>query len=47
MNIAVEKGWAEDVSGKIICIGNADSVEDLIWNDEHIGLLGKKDDSKV
>lgn len=47
MNTAVEKVWAEDASGKIICIGNTDNVEDFIWNDEHVGLSGKKDDSKV
>lgn len=47
MNTAVEKVWSEDVSGKIIHVGNPDSVEDFFWNGEYTGLLGKKDDSKV
>lgn len=43
----MENVWSEYVSGKMTHIGNTDSVEDFFWNDEYIGLLGKKDDSKV
>lgn len=47
MNTAVEKVWSEDVYGEIIHIGNTDSIEDFFWNEEQIGLLGKKGNSKV